>query len=567
MIFGKYTGRLLLLPLLMLLVFNIASGDKSEDIGSSFIDSFSSLSNSNYLTDINSLPGIKPPIGSGIELIMSENVQFAVSNWGAYGLTWYDMDNYGFYYNISDMKAPDHYAGYYALTDSPGAPYSDVDPDDPNGFEIECGLTSPITIPSGNSNVTMNFQAHWDIERYFDGVQVLISDNGGSSWSELVFPDMVQCQQSGGKQQAGSYYYEGTKGGYMNYHYQEVSLNDYIGDDILFKFWFGADEQDPIEQDHDGFYVDDLYIEGNVSGTIFREDFETGLGSLIWFADDPWDQTVSTAQVGNLCYFGQLLVGINSSYVVKDNYLDMSEDDWEPISDWISGPAQYCYFENTRNTGLAELEVYEVCYSESNSSYISSEDYIIVDAFIKNVGSSTLTNIYPGFQFDLQVVIPPNYNVYNDIIDENYSSSAPMLYLYDDGDSDNVCVGVAYLGAGLVDGGDFDDPLYSAKPSQVTTTYYFLDDATIWNELSTPGLDSPPTTPYNYGFIMGTEVDSLPVNQWYRLTFAIIGGDNVQNLIYNSNTAYLDYLGLPTAPIEYNIQPTSLGHIKSMFSE
>jgi hypothetical protein len=403
-------------------------------------------------------------------------------------------------------------------------------------------------------------------------VQVLVSDDGGSNWDEIVYPDMNLCTQSGGKQQSGSYYYDGTKGGYNEFYRQPTStgdtgnLNAYRGENILFKFWFGADEYTEIEPEYDGFYIDNIniYRGSNESNQIWSLYFESVL-PVSWFKDDPWDKTVATPSAGNLCSFGQFLVGINSGYVAKDNYLDTTVDDWTAICDWNDDVGQNCFFQNTQNTSLANLEVREYCYTDLNTPHISNEDYIIVDVYVENIGSTTLTNIYPGIQFDLQVVAPPDYNIYNDMVSANYSSSHPLIWFYDEGKSDELCVGVSLLGAGLVNSA-YNDNLHSAKFTQISTIYYFIDNSILWNYLSTSGTDTPPSFAGNHAFVMSTHISSLGVGETYRFCFAVIGGDSSTDIQTNSDIAYLEFQDIEVDP-KVSIINTSLGKIKSIFME
>ncbi|MCF7918511.1 MAG: carboxypeptidase regulatory-like domain-containing protein [Candidatus Cloacimonetes bacterium] len=109
-------------------------------------------------------------------------------------------------------------------------------------------VTPAVTVPTEDAVLTF---WHWyDIETYWDGGNVKISSDGGSSW-ELIQP-------VGG--------YNGTaiglndeecfNGNFQTWTMATFELGAFQGEDVMIKFHFGSD----FSVTYQGWYIDDVYI-------------------------------------------------------------------------------------------------------------------------------------------------------------------------------------------------------------------------------------------------------------------------------------------------------------------
>ena len=98
----------------------------------------------------------------------------------------------------------------------------------------------------------VSFYAKWDIENNWDYVQIQVSTNNGGNW-------IPQCGSytnpgSGNPgQPTGEPLYDGSQNDWI---FEEIDLNDYLGENILVRFQLVSDNF----QQEDGFYFDDLTI-------------------------------------------------------------------------------------------------------------------------------------------------------------------------------------------------------------------------------------------------------------------------------------------------------------------
>ena len=130
--------------------------------------------------------------------------------------------------------------------------------DSPNG-NYSSSATNPITSTnidlSSIENANLSFWAKWNIENNWDYVQFYISTNGGSSWTELE--GNYTNSGTGSFQPTGEPLYDGTS----NWVNEQISLNDYLVDDVVFKFVLFSDG----DTEKDGFYFDDFIITGSTN--------------------------------------------------------------------------------------------------------------------------------------------------------------------------------------------------------------------------------------------------------------------------------------------------------------
>ena len=483
---------------------------------------------------------VKPSItydstfSSGVRYIYGSNCYLTASYYGAYAETYYDS-TYGFFYNLTTMNPPDHHGGYWGYTDSPEGAYQ-------NNLNISCGLQTPILIPSSNSQCKLKFYAHWNIEDYDDGLQVKVSKDGGNTWISLRGTDMVKGSGYGCQDKTDEYYYAGTYGGYNDYLYEECDLSPYIGNNILVKFQFRTDQSNQIP--YDGLYLDDLTIEGNVSGVIYRVDFDNNFSN--WYGDYPWGKTVAVSGEEFLCSFGQFVAGTSPSYVAIAGYKGEGSD-WSPSGQWIDTPVPNCRFVNKKAPQNGpNMWVLELCYA--------GDDFVILDLYLYNNSSKdTIQNLYLGYQMDLEVC----HTIFDLPADDRarYDSNLRMGYMYNDGQDNKVCVGIILLSEAPKSVNIYDSSNYDV----------FTDMSQVYQFISNGEIDTAPNpdVPGNWAFAMGVGPINLDPGKVKRISYAILAGNNKTDLEYNANRVFSYYKQY--CRDRSGVETTSLGNIKALF--
>lgn len=129
-----------------------------------------------------------------------------------------------------------------SITDSPSGNYQ-------NNVTRTITMNSSIEI-SDVVYAVLNFWAKWEIEAGWDYVQLLISDDNGSSWEPLA----GKYTKTGNEYQAeGEPVYDGFQTEWVQ---EEIDLSDYIGSSVKFRFVLTSDWYTT----EDGFYFDDFEI-------------------------------------------------------------------------------------------------------------------------------------------------------------------------------------------------------------------------------------------------------------------------------------------------------------------
>lgn len=489
-----------------------------------------------------------PTPGSETQLIEATNCYLNATYYGTFGETW--NTDQGFYYNTTEMFNPDHYSYPFAFTESPAGPYG-------NYKDITAGMSQDLAISPSYSSATLSFYAHWDIEVDFDGMELEVSPNGGFNWYNLqaTYTVMGCNPPSIGQPNPSHYYFEGNEGEYGDFVLVTANLNPYIGvSQLRIRFHFRTDGSN--EHPYDGFILDDFKIVGDTT-TLFFLDFDNGFQD-VWEYQSPWGKTQSISRICNGLDFGQVLAGISNEYVAYGGYVG-SYDDWYPLSSWTTDP-YYCKFENTQEPPYGpHLETHEFIYGID----MSYDDYIIIDSYYHNVGVEHINEIYLGPQMDMRVAHTGNEEIWGPWYDiARYDSYQHLAYLYDYEEEDNICFGLAL----------FTDNPYSVNFFVPSTASVFTDPNLLFPQLSNGHKDweSGPSPPpgNNWAVTMGVGPIDLSPNGVYRVCFAIIGGDSVDDLKNNTTRAYNSYIQLPDmSGFIVSIQPCSLGHLKAMFAE
>ncbi len=142
--------------------------------------------------------------------------------------------------------SPGH-GGAQGMTDSPTGSYDNYE-DNP------CTLAEGLDL-SDIVEGELSFWCNWQIENMWDGVQFLVSIDGGSAWTPLAstYTDNGSGQ---GAQASGEPYYDGTQSSWVRVYYD---LAPWLGEsDVRFRFHLVSDSS----VEYDGFRFDDFLVEG-----------------------------------------------------------------------------------------------------------------------------------------------------------------------------------------------------------------------------------------------------------------------------------------------------------------
>ncbi|WP_299765711.1 M14 family zinc carboxypeptidase [uncultured Dokdonia sp.] len=127
-----------------------------------------------------------------------------------------------------------------SITDSPNGNYS-------NNENSSIVMNTSIDLTEALS-ASVSFYARWEIESSWDYVQFEISIDNGATW----IPQCGNFTTEGTNiQPLGEPLYDGTQSDFV---LEEISLSDYIGEEIIARFQLVSDSQ----VQRDGFYFDDL---------------------------------------------------------------------------------------------------------------------------------------------------------------------------------------------------------------------------------------------------------------------------------------------------------------------
>ncbi len=140
-----------------------------------------------------------------------------------------------------------------SITDSPSGNYND-------NVNSNIVLSDPIDLTDALM-ASVSFYSKWEIENNWDYVQFEVSIDNGTTWQAQCgkFTNTGVSNQNSAE---GEPLYDGIQ---TDWILEEIDLNDYIGEQILFRFTLVSD----TAVTEDGFYFDDLsvkIIEASSSG-------------------------------------------------------------------------------------------------------------------------------------------------------------------------------------------------------------------------------------------------------------------------------------------------------------
>lgn len=143
-------------------------------------------------------------------------------------------------WNISYEKS---FSGTYSITESP---YQNYDLLQESELELDYDIDLSTT-----THAVIEFMMRYDLENNYDYVQLYASVDTGNNWEPLCGKN---SRPGTDDQEHGMPIYDGAK---PNWIYEELSLNNYIGESsVKLKFYFYSDQSTTRE----GFYFDDFKI-------------------------------------------------------------------------------------------------------------------------------------------------------------------------------------------------------------------------------------------------------------------------------------------------------------------
>ena len=135
-----------------------------------------------------------------------------------------------------------YYTASASITDSETGDYN-------NNTNIAVTLSNPIDLTAA-MKANLTFWARWELEPGYDYTQVEASTDGGSVWTPLCGK---YTKPGSGYQDPGNPVYDGFQ---SNWVFEEVDLNDYVGESILIRFNLQSDNWTTA----DGYYFDELNV-------------------------------------------------------------------------------------------------------------------------------------------------------------------------------------------------------------------------------------------------------------------------------------------------------------------
>ncbi|MCD6068608.1 MAG: hypothetical protein K0S33_3434 [Bacteroidetes bacterium] len=129
-----------------------------------------------------------------------------------------------------------------SITDSPSGMYQ-------NNINKNISTTSNIDLTDALA-ADLSFFAKWDVEKGYDYVEIMVSTNGGASYTPLCGKYTVEGTDD---QDGGQPLYDGIQTAFVK---ESIDLGAYLGQNIKLRFKLASDGF----QTGDGFYFDDLTV-------------------------------------------------------------------------------------------------------------------------------------------------------------------------------------------------------------------------------------------------------------------------------------------------------------------
>ncbi len=179
-----------------------------------------------------------------------------------------------------DITTEDFVSPNTSITDSPFNTYA-------SATSSPLTLLNPVSL-SGAFDALLSFDTKWSIEAGYDYAQVLVSSDNGMSWTALCGK---YTKSGNGNQALGEPLYDGTQSTWVH---EQMSLNDFLGQDILIRFQIVSDQF----QEQDGFYFDNLRVD-LIANSTFVNQHPNGNSILLFAVPNPasGDATVNYQSV------------------------------------------------------------------------------------------------------------------------------------------------------------------------------------------------------------------------------------------------------------------------------
>lgn len=170
-----------------------------------------------------------------------------------------------------DASSTTDWTGNWSLTnDEAYSPSTSFTDSDGGNYAANANRTWKFNQTIDLTNATdamVSFYAKWDIEADYDYCQFQVSTNGGSSWIGQCASYTVEGSSTpwnGSAQPDGEPVWEGSS----DWVLEEISLSDYLGQQIQVRFQFESDGG--VQQD--GFYFDDFKVSFNENNAGLAEE-------------------------------------------------------------------------------------------------------------------------------------------------------------------------------------------------------------------------------------------------------------------------------------------------------
>jgi len=466
-----------------------------------------------------------------------ENCYLVFSNYGLFGCYGF-VGDHGFHYDVGSSRPPEKYQGLYSWTDAPTLINYN------NYVETTTRLPIWLELPAAANTITVEYWAKWNLEQDFDGVELEFAVIGEpTNWRNLQPTSTVRGSGQTGQPNTNRYYYEGQTTVWKK---ETVDLTSYKGSQVKFRFHFRSDYSN--RANHHGFYVDEFRVVRDSNTDLYYNGFESKQSDK-WIneivtgnAVDEWGFSEPLSGEINFLNNAQLLVGSSSAYVC-----DAFSPDWVSTSVGWDDFVTYSNAE-TRSPAQPEFRVQQYMYAY--------RDYVIVDCYVQNGKPERQTNVYAGVQMNLDV----RHDPYERDDDERviWIGNRRLAMFYDDGQLDQPVVGLMFL----------------HQPDRLPTSVNFTstmgqwtDDAANFNLMSNGEKDFAGTpSPINrWLVVMGDELGALNMSEIKRFSFAVVGGDDEEDLLANADEVRQIFPTLPQHNENPHVVPTSVGKIKALF--
>jgi hypothetical protein len=190
---------------------------------------------------------------------------------------------------------------------------------------LDATLDLPIGLTINSATASIEFWAWWETETGFDGCNMKISTDGGSTWTVLAptggYPDTISTNFS--SPIAGEAAWTGSLN--PQWVYVTIPLAAYVGQAPIFRFHFATDNS---ANGYAGFYFDDMVIWGlsaaqyaPVSGTVTLDGGAGPVTAATVHANGLGNPTATPAANGTYT-MAQVLVGNRTVWASLAGYHD-----------------------------------------------------------------------------------------------------------------------------------------------------------------------------------------------------------------------------------------------------